>query len=161
MARHRTFTDQEFIEAVRSSTAIRQVLTKLKLRETGGNYDSCKKHLKRLAVNTDHFRPSWNKGVKIGPQRPLSDYLCYGSPIQSTKLKQRLIEAGIFKYECSSCLLTTWLERPMPLELDHIDGDHKNNALQNLRLLCPNCHVFTPTYKAKNIGRVRGTRTHT
>jgi hypothetical protein len=41
--------------------------------------------------------------------------------------------------------------RPIPLELDHIDGHHWNNSLDNLRLLCPNCHAQTPTYKARNI----------
>lgn len=40
--------------------------------------------------------------------------------------------------------------QPIPLELDHIDGNHQNNALQNLRLLCPNCHALTPTFRDKN-----------
>jgi len=42
------------------------------------------------------------------------------------------------------------MDQPIPLELDHIDGNHQNNALDNLRLLCPNCHSLTPTFRGKN-----------
>jgi 5-methylcytosine-specific restriction endonuclease McrA len=56
-------------------------------------------------------------------------------------------------HKCQICNNATWLENPIPLELDHISGDRDDNSESNLRLLCPNCHALTPTYKGKNIGR--------
>lgn len=59
------------------------------------------------------------------------------------------------EYKCEICNLSVWNNLPIPLEVDHKDGNHKNNQLDNLRLLCPNCHAQTPTYKAKNKGNGR------
>ncbi|HXG93246.1 MAG TPA: HNH endonuclease signature motif containing protein [Blastocatellia bacterium] len=56
---------------------------------------------------------------------------------------------------CEVCGITEWMDRPAPLELDHKDGDSSNNALDNIRLICPNCHAQTATYKGKNRGRGR------
>jgi len=55
-------------------------------------------------------------------------------------------------YQCERCKNTEWLGEPIPLELEHKDGDSSNNKLENLELLCPNCHVFTPFYKGRNKG---------
>lgn len=59
---------------------------------------------------------------------------------------------------CHICSLECWLEKPIALELDHIDGNANNNILANVRLLCPNCHAQTPTYKNKNKGNGRHAR---
>ena len=56
---------------------------------------------------------------------------------------------------CAKCALNIWNGLPIPLELDHIDGCSDNNTRKNLRLLCPNCHAQTPTYKNKNAGNGR------
>lgn len=61
-------------------------------------------------------------------------------------------------HQCEICGTTEWNGKPVPLEVDHIDGDHQNNILSNLRRVCPNCHAQTDTYKAKNRGKGRGFR---
>jgi 5-methylcytosine-specific restriction endonuclease McrA len=65
-------------------------------------------------------------------------------------LRIRLIRDEIFKRECSCCHGTQWLGKLIPLELDHINGCNKDNRLENLRLLCPNCHTLTTTYRGRN-----------
>lgn len=59
---------------------------------------------------------------------------------------------------CSVCNLSIWNSKPMPVELDHIDGNPENNLKENLRLICPNCHAQTDTYKGKNVNKHRNTR---
>ncbi len=68
--------------------------------------------------------------------------------------RERLIQE--LGHQCSGCSNTEWLGEPIPIELDHINGDRTNNSRENLRLLCPNCHAKTSTYKGKNIKRLRG-----
>lgn len=70
--------------------------------------------------------------------------------------KARVVEAH--GYNCSTCGINEWNGREIGLELDHIDGDSYNNSFSNLRLLCPNCHSQTPTFKNKNKGRGRKSR---
>lgn len=79
-----------------------------------------------------------------------------GRRYASARLRRRLVEAGILQRRCDRCGLDVWLDEPIPLELDHVDGDRRNNELENLRLLCPNCHALTPTYRGRNIGRANG-----
>lgn len=67
------------------------------------------------------------------------------------RLRKRILieERG---HTCEVCGNSGWMGQPIPLELDHIDGDSDNNASENLRLICPNCHALTPTYKGANMG---------
>jgi len=96
------------------------------------------------------------KGLKRTENyKNVEEYLFNGSLIQSHKLKLKLIRENIFEHKCQRCGLIEWEGVKIPLELDHIDGQHFNNELSNLRLLCPNCHALTDTYRAKNRRTVR------
>ena len=97
-----------------------------------------------------HKGQAIRKGVKFGPRRPIEDYLNGNIKISSLKLKIRLIKDGFFTKQCSHCKLHKWIDQDIPLELHHIDGVNSNNKLENLCLLCPNCHALTENYRGKN-----------
>lgn len=122
----------------------------------GIKYDTYKRYaLKYGCFETNQSGKGRAKPKSVGVI-PTEDIVVYGlhPQYQSNKLRIRLIEEGWFEAVCSCCGLETWLGKPIPLELDHIDGVHSNNLLTNLRLMCPNCHAFTPTYRGKNIGKL-------
>ena len=145
------YTDNEFIEAIKNSNSKCAALKKLGLQPYGGNYNSLENNLKRLNVDTSHFRKGeiWNKGKTAGPKRPIEDYLSNQFPMSSSDLRKRLVKEGLKELKCEGedCGLIEWKNKPLRLELDHIDGNHFNNNLSNLRILCPNCHSQTPGHR--------------
>ena len=151
--RKRSWSIDQLKKAVKDSFSYRQVLKKLGLREAGGNYEQVKKYIKEYKLNVSHFKGrAWNKGLKgIGkPRIPLELILVKNSSFQSFKLKKRLFAAGLKPQYCENC---GWAERTkdgyLPLELDHINGDRHDNRLENLRILCPNCHSLTANHRGR------------
>lgn len=71
----------------------------------------------------------------------------------SGSTKRHLIETR--GYKCEECEISDWRNKKISLELDHINGNFNDNSLKNVRLLCPNCHSQTPTFKSKNTGKGR------
>lgn len=158
--RKRSWTEEQLKTAVATSFSYRQVLAKLNLFEAGGSYDQVKKYIREYDLSIDHFKGSgWSAGLKgIGkPQRSLESILVQGSDFQSFKLKNRLFATGLKLPYCEEC---GWAEKShdgrVPLELDHINGDRHDNRLENLRILCPNCHSLKPTHRGKNRRRCPG-----
>ena len=144
------YTTEQLQEAVQMSTSMRQVLAKLNVAPYGGNYDVLRTKLTKLGVDTSHFLGrGWNRNRQLPPKIPLERYLEGARPIQSYKLKHRLLKQGVLAPVCVGCGSQSWLDQPIPLELDHVNGNNKDNRLENLRLLCPNCHALTPTYRSK------------
>lgn len=151
------YTIEELREACRTSASMRQVLIKLNVKAAGGNYATLKKAIEYFEVDVEHFLgKGWNTGDRSGILRksrktiPLEDILQNKVCYQSHKLKLRLIKAGLKTHQCESCGITEWLGNKAPIELDHINGDRMDNRLENLRVVCPNCHAQTPTYRGKN-----------
>ena len=120
--------------------------------KTGLHYNT----FKRRAVKLNVWEP--NQGGK-GTSKPkmsgkyiLQDILeGKHSQYQTNKLKKRLVKEGIIEYNCSMCKIKEWNGKILVLELDHIDGNRTNHSVNNLRLLCPNCHSQTDTFRGKNI----------
>ena len=144
--------DEQYREAVSQARSIAGALRLLGVVPEGGNYRVLRRAIERLDLDTSHFAgQSWSRGATFPYRvRPIEDYLSNKYPIQSDRLRRRLIKEGVLEHRCCGCKLDTWMDQPIPLELDHIDGNHQNNALDNLRLLCPNCHSLTPTFRGKN-----------
>lgn len=105
----------------------------------------------------------WNKGIKTGKKSchniPLQDIFDGKHPhIKTASIKQKLLDEGYKTWICEKCLNTEWMGLPIPLELNHKDGNGEHHSEDNLELLCPNCHSQTPTYKGKNRGNGRHNR---
>jgi ssDNA-binding Zn-finger/Zn-ribbon topoisomerase 1 len=69
----------------------------------------------------------------------------------TSKIIPRLVKEGIKEYKCEGCGINAWNEKRIGLELNHIDGNNSNHRLENLEILCPNCHSQTDTFKSRNI----------
>lgn len=154
----RKYSDDQFREAVQKARNIREALGFLGLKPAGGNYKTFKHFCTLLSVDTTHFVDGVRDGTRGRkfPERhiPSELHLVAGSIIQSFRLKKYLFREGLFAKQCNRCKLTEWLGKPIPLELDHINGVSNDNRLENLRILCPNCHSLTPTYRGKNKGKL-------
>ena len=151
----RSWTTEQLKNAVTKSLSYRQVLAKLGLREAGGNYDQVKKYIAELKLDIKHFKGrAWNKGLRgIGvPRLALEEILVENSYFQSFKLKKRLFAAGLKEPLCEQC---GWAEETpdgyLPLELDHMNGNRHDNRIENLRVLCPNCHSLQPTHRGRRL----------
>lgn len=146
-----SYTKEQFENAVKDSISIAQTLEKLGIQSKGGNYRVFRKFVDKYNIDISHLKgQGWSKNIKTGLKIPIEKYLSNEVEILTFQLKKKLIREGIFLPICSKCKLTEWLEQPIALELEHVNGNCMDNTLSNLCLLCPNCHAQTSTYRGKN-----------
>jgi hypothetical protein len=138
-------------EAVRFCSSVKECLEYLGLRAAGGNYKQfhawCKRHniIPPKGDNLSGFR-----NHSIRKTIPLDSLLTKDSKYSRYHLKKRLIKEGLLENKCYECgCLPEWNDKPLSLQLDHINGVANDNRLENLRLLCPNCHSQTATFAGK------------
>jgi hypothetical protein len=161
--RKRKYTKEFLTPFVKQSTNYTNLLNNLGLKVTGGVHRLITMRIKEYGIDTSHFTGCiWNKGKtkhsnqilriqSLKVRTPHEQVFCQNSGYGSSKLFGRLIELG-WMSECSTCKLTEWLDRPIRFHVDHKNGNHTDNRLDNLRFLCPNCHQQTETWGAKNKG---------
>lgn len=150
-----TYTLEIVSNIVKENYSIAECLRKLNLRPAGANYKWFKLFVKSNNIDISHFTgQGWSFGKKLGISnraKKLDEILIKNSTFTSSNhLKKRLIREGIKKCICEICNNSIWNKKPIPLELEHVNGDNTDNRLENLKIICPNCHAQTPYYRGKN-----------
>lgn len=151
---YENYNKEEFQKLISESNSIAEILRKLDLKDRGANHTKLSKFLKESdydlsSLKGRHIKRYDDTGV---PKKWLSEVLCENSSGNSNKIKKRLLEWGVKEYKCENpeCGISEWHGKPISLELHHINGNHYDNRLENLVLLCPNCHSQTSNFRGKN-----------
>ena len=135
--------DNKVIEAAKNSLSAHEAMQKL-----GCKYSTYKKHAERLGV---WFTNQSGKGTsKTKKTRLTSKDVFSGRAMQTGQVKRILLRENIINNECEICGVNEWQGKELTCHLDHINGDCHDHRLDNLRMLCPNCHSQTETYAGKN-----------
>lgn len=151
------YTKELLESTVSESKSMIDLIRKLNVKYTGGTYSHIKSKMIRWGIDFSHFS---RKGVN--KNKPSTNKLHWRDVLidnrlnrkeDSKRLRNALIESGE-KYECKNCGCgPSWNNQPLVIQIDHIDGNPKNNTKENLRFLCPNCHSQTNNFGSKNRSR--------
>ncbi len=135
--------------------SLTQVKTLLGLSPSGPN-TNIKFHIDRLGLSTKHFPGQGFAHLRLQTTAvPIEEWLVKGPKRGGTHLLNKLVKAGLKKRQCEDCGITEWRGQKAPLQLDHRNGDVTDNRIENLRVLCANCHCLTPTWgRRKRSGMV-------
>lgn len=142
-------SDRDFIKICESSNHMIEASNKMNIP-----FSTFKRRAKKLGCYKPNMQ--WNKDKtfiedeRIKNKHSIDDCFCLNSKVSRHRIKQLAIKLNILKYECKTCNLKEWNNRPISLHIDHINGVRNDNRIENLRLLCPNCHSQTDTYCSKN-----------
>lgn len=144
IAKWRKLPKEQIEEIVNNSKSFREVAKKLGYKKDGGGtITSLHKMCEELKLDTSHFLgQSWN----------FENYDYNLFTVNSTKKNGITTLKPLIKLrgrKCEHCGLTTWLNNPITLEIHHLNGNRKDNRLENLQLLCPNCHSYTPNWRGR------------
>lgn len=147
-------TKEELQNLIDTNTSINAILKQLDVNSNGsGAYKTFKNHCRRTQVDVPFYKNNGN--AVIGPKISLNEILIENSTYQNgTRLKKRLVSEGVLEYKCAgeNCKVgNEWNGKQITLQLDHANGIHNDNRIENIRFLCPNCHSQTGTFSGKNL----------
>lgn len=133
------------------SNSLNHLCSKLGLRGVEGYYTKIKKIIEKNNLDTSHFGTIKNKN-KFDSYNVIDDeeFFTKGVNRNGKSIFKRLILHGYKEWKCQKCGLTEWLNEKIPLQVHHINGNHYDNSLDNLQLLCPNCHSKTENFCTKS-----------
>lgn len=139
-------------EAIKQCKSQSEILEYMGLRSAGGNFTTLKKYAKlyNLELPSTDYSERLEKLVKLNTYSNEKVFTKNSTYTNGQKIKKRLLDMG-WKDECAICGVgSEWNGKPLTLQLEHKDGDHSNNEISNLEILCPNCHSQTDTHSGKN-----------
>lgn len=136
---------EEIEEAILSSRSMAQAADKLNMA-----FSTFKRYATHYELYTN-VNQAGKGTTKV--KKHLEDVFNGSQHMVTCHLKDRLIREGYKQYMCEECAITEWQGKTISLELDHISGNRLDNSLDNLRLLCPNCHSQTHTFRGRNIAK--------
>lgn len=141
IAKWRLISKEEFEKLLKESRSWAELAGKLGYsKQGGGTITSLKNAVKEYGLSTEHFLgQAWNKENYDYSSFENGSYKKNGKSTLAPLIKLR-------GRKCENCGIEEWLGQPINLEIHHIDGNHYNNDLSNLQLLCPNCHSYTDNY---------------
>jgi hypothetical protein len=155
---------QELTIATKTSISYAEVLKKLGLKQSGSMQSRIKNEIKNLGLDISHFTgQAWCRGKNSYQDKRIRNKYTEefifkeNSEVSNKVVKNRLMSNPTYEHKCELCSVKEWYDpfekkiKPVNLELDHINGNERDNRKENLRLICSNCHSFTPTYKGRNI----------
>lgn len=150
----RKWSEDQLRVAVTESVSVAQVIRKLGLAVAGGSYGTVVHHVAVLGLDISHFTGQAWVGTRTSSAAPNGKYtletiFCEGSTFPTSKLLQVILREGYRERRCESCGNDAWLGLPIAIEVDHANGVRDDHRLDNLRLLCPNCHAQTPTWRGR------------
>ena len=144
------YNKEDLENKVKECLSWRQLLFKCGLKEGGGSYTTLQRKCKEFNIDTSHFLgQGWNKPEHecFGNSIDLSKRLCLQETKKaSSKTKEIVLNHGLKENRCEKCGLTDWMGEPITLHLHHINGNPKDDRIENLQILCPNCHSQTNSY---------------
>jgi hypothetical protein len=146
------YTKELLEPIVKESISYRSVVIKLGAKPHGGLIDYVKKKILSFEIDTTHFlgqRYYLGKKGLHNIRKIHSEILIKGVKTKGVLLRRALNEIGIVEM-CSICGISSWNEKKINLDIDHIDSDNTNNLKENIRFVCPNCHSQTDNYKFYN-----------
>ncbi|MFF3786519.1 HNH endonuclease [Streptomyces sp. NPDC001933] len=142
-------TEEILRELVARSKSMAEVVRRLGISPVGGNQAHISRRVAKLGIDTSHFPRTSPRRPKGARGNPLTLGSSSDGRIPGQRLRRELIRSGV-EDSCADCGNGgEWMGQPLRLEVDHINGDWWDNRPENLRLLCPNCHAATDTYRGR------------
>lgn len=149
--------ENEFIELIRTSKRIKDVLAFFGLLCKGGNFRTVTSRIQNLGLDTSHFltRTASSTYTRSPTKENTQDKFIENSETARKDIKRYIIKLNLIPYECEECKNNgNWNQKPLSLQLEHKNGVSNDNRLENLCFLCPNCHSQTETYAGKKLRKV-------